>query len=223
MSARENVIAIYDLDRLKVKNQVARDLEISDARLKLIYPSTDTINGVKIGYLNEVIYIANNKGVLDVWDYQLKNKLQSIKVFQKTINSLTLSKHYEFILVTSDIGAKVLQADTFELVTELRNEFPINCAQMSPIMYHKDKPRFHVIMGGGTRAQDTAFTKEGGLEVNIMNAIHGHRVCTLSGHYGTINWIECCPDGSGFISAGEESQVLYFRFDKQYFDSPEFE
>ena len=200
-----------------------RDLDYNSAKYKRVYPSTDSIAGLRIGYLNKCIYLANNKGMIEVWNYQLTEQLNTIKVFDKAINSLTLSRRYEFVIVTSDTGTKVLNSENFDLVTELRSDFPINCAQMSPIMYSKEKPRFHVIMGGGTKARDTAFAKEGGLEVNVMNAIHGHPVCTLSGHYGPINWIECCPDGAGFISAGEESIVRYFRFDKKYFDSPDYE
>ncbi len=209
------------MDRLKSNH--SKQLDLSQAKHKREYPNTDTITGIKIGYLNQVIYIATNKGVVEEWEFNLKEQIRATKVFERPINSITFSRHFEFIILTSDIGAKLMDVKTMELITELRSEYPINCAQISPLMYRSDNPRFHIIMGGGTKARDTAFAKEGGLDINVMNAIHGTKVCTLSGHYGPINWIECCPDGSGFLSAGEEAIVRYFKFDKKYHDSPEFE
>ena len=224
LTSRHNVVCIFDLDVIKQRTAGNKDLDLALARHKKVYSSDEhSITGLRFGYLNKTVFLATNRGNVEVWDFSLQNKLNTVKIFERPINSLNFSRRHEFLLLTSDIGTKVYDAETLELVTELRSEYPINCSQMSPLMYKKENPRFHVIMGGGTKARDTAFAKEGGLEINIMNAIHGSRVAQLSGHYGPINWIEICPDGAGFVSAGEEAIVRYYRFDKKYFDSPEFD
>lgn len=218
-----NVLLIFEMSKLNVKTDGEIDLDLQSAKHRREYPNKETITAIRIGYLNQNVYISTNVGTVEVWDFNLKEHLTTCKVFDKPINSLTFSKHFEFIVLTSDIGAKILDSETLELITEIRSDYPINCAQISPLMYRKKVPRFHLVMGGGTKARDTAFAKEGGLDINVMNAIHGTKICTLSGHYGPINWIECCPDGSGFLSAGEEAIVRYFRFDKKYHESDEFE
>jgi len=225
MTSRNNILCIFSANTLKEANftKNGKDLSYDVAKYKRIYPCTYMITGLKIGYLNSAIFVGTDKGDVEVFDYKLTNILRSVKVFDKQINSLTFSQRHDFLVLSCDSGVKIYDPETFDLVTELRSEYPTNCAQLSPLMYRKENPRFHVIMGGGAKARDQAFLEQGGLEVNIVNAIHGHRVAQLIGHYGPINWIECCPDGSGFVSAGEESLVKYFRFDKNYHDLPEFE
>lgn len=222
---KDNIICVFNIDDIKRPDGVEikrKELDLDLAVHKKVFPNQYSMRTVKWGYLNERIYIANEKGFVEVLDDKLKT-LKTERVFEKQVNSFTFSKHFDFFVVTSDNGAKVFSTDTMELVTELRSDYPINCAQLSPLMYRKENPRFHVIMGGGIKARDTAFAKEGGLDIMVMNAIQGAKVCTLSGHYGPINWIECCPDGGGFVSAGEEAIVRYYRFDKKYHETEEFD
>ena len=198
-------------------------LPFESAKYKRITKADCEITSMRLGYLNENVYVANSKGVIEVLKYDLSEVIRTVQCFDKSINSMTFSKHYDFLCATSGIFVKVFDPKTFEVVSEIRGEFPVNCAQVSPLIYKKENPRFHLIMGGGVIARDTADTKEGGLEIYIMNLVHGSQVTTVSGHYGPINWIECCPDGSGFVSAGEESIVRYYRFDKSYFESEKYE
>jgi translation initiation factor 3 subunit I len=180
------------------------------------------ITQVVYSYLNKFIYVCTEGGYLNIYDSSL-NHVDSKKIFNGIpINSITFSKKYDFMLVTSDNGAKILHPETFETITELRSDYPVYCAQFSPLMYDEKNPKYHVIMGGGARARDTAFMRQGGLEIYIMNAIHGNVLSRLGGHYGPINWIHVFPDGSGIVTAGEESIVRIYRFDKSYFTDPVF-
>ena len=193
-----------------------------DAQHKAIVEGA-SLTQIKFGYLNEKVYVGDEEGYVKIFDSAL-NHLETKQIFKNIqINSLTFSKKHEFIIVSSESGAKILNTEDLSLVTDLRSDFPVNCAQMSPLMYDKNKPRYHVIMGGGVKARDQAFIKEGGLEIFIMNAIHGDIICRLGGHFGPINWIEIFKDGAGIVTAGEESIVRVYRFDKKYFDDPMFD
>lgn len=110
-------------------------------------------------YLNKFIYICTEGGYLNIYDAGL-NFVDTKKVFNGIpINSITFSKKYDFMLVTSDNGAKILHPETFETITELRSDYPVYCAQFTPLMYDEKNPKYHVIMGGGARARDTAFMR----------------------------------------------------------------
>lgn len=184
--------------------------------------SGQSITQVGFNYLNEKILIGTEAGNLHIYTPELKF-IETKKIYNGIpINSMTWSKKNDFLLLTSDNGAKILHPETYELITDLRSDYPVYCAQFSPLMYDEKNPKYHVIMGGGARARDTAFMRQGGLEIYIMNAIHGNVLSRLGGHYGPINWIHVFADGTGIVTAGEESIVRIYRFDKKYLSDPIF-
>src|SRR3990167_2299669 len=145
-----NVILIHDFNKLKRKATDptnAEPLSFDSAKHKKVYKQEYEITSLRLGYMNEAVYVANNKGSIEVLSYDLTQVLRTIQCFDKGINSMTLSKRYDLLCVTSGIFVKVIDPITFEVVTEIRGEFPVNCAQVSPLIYKQDNPRHHLIMG----------------------------------------------------------------------------
>lgn len=206
-------------------NRLSKKHLIKDSDADYVFELRDKsiIRHVAYGYLNKRIFAGMDDGRL----LELDNELKLVKThtpFQnEPINSITFSKKYEFIVLTSKSGTKMLDYETFELLIDHRSDHPMRCAQMSPIMYDSEKPMYHLIMGGGVDAHETATKSEGGLDIEIINAIQGNRCATVSGHFGPVNWIECFPDGSGIVTAGEEAMVRIYRFDKSYYELEKFQ
>jgi translation initiation factor 3 subunit I len=217
----EKLIFVYDLQKVIDLMIHKHTIKENNAESSVVFKG-HSITQVKYSYLNEKIYVCTEGGTLHIYTDDLKF-VETKKIYNGIpINSLTFSEKYDFMLVSSDNGAKILHPDTFETITDLRSDYPVYCAQFSPLMYNEKNPKFHVIMGGGARARDTAFMRSGGLEIYIMNAIHGNVLSRLGGHYGPINWIHVFGDGTGIITAGEESIVRIYRFDKKYLSDPQF-
>lgn len=217
-----NCIFKFKVDEIIKSLSISYDITEANAVAKHKWVGP-TLRRMKNGYLNKEVICGLEDGTLHILSETLA-PIRVIELFQNTpINSITISKKFEFITCTSHSGTKMLNLNTKEVVTDYRADHPMNCAQLSPIIYDQEKPMYHLIMGGGVDAGRTADTKEGGLEIEIIHAIHGTKLATLSGHFGPVNWIECFPDGAGVVTAGEEGIVRIYRFDKSYYEDPKFE
>lgn len=151
-----NKVIQYDLDLL-VK-RLKKRLPILEEHADFIYELRDPniIRHVAFGYLNKRIFAGMDDGRLLEFDTELK-VVKTHEPFQnEPINSITFSKKFEFIILTSKSGAKMLDYESFELLVDHRSDHPMRCAQISPIMYDSEKPMYHLIMGGGVDAHETA-------------------------------------------------------------------
>ena len=100
------------------------------------------------------------------------------------------------------------------MIRHFKSEFPMKACAFSPSMYHpvEKLKKFHLIMGGGIIARDTAKVSQGGYEIHIMDLKCQEEIGKVEGHFGPINWITYHKDGNGFITAGEEGIVRIYRF-----------
>ena len=208
----------------KIIDNLRTGKDITQDTAKYFYEEKDmgTAKCIKYGYLNRNIIAGTETGSILLFTPELVLQKKFELFNQQTINSITYSPKYEFLLVASSYGCKVLHPDTFEAILDYRADHIMNCAQMSPIMYAEENPMFHVIMGGGTDKEKTADSQKGGLDIEFIHSMSGKLCATLPGHFGPVNWIECFADGSGIITAGEEGILRIYKFDKSYYEDEKF-
>lgn len=133
-----------------------------------------------------------------------------------TVTSMTVSQKFELLSISGREGVALVNPTDLKLVRKFPTEFPMNTSAISPRLSFKKNQKYHVIMGGGVSARDTAQAREGGTEILLYNLCTGEKLTQLTGHYGPVNWLSWFRDGGGFISAGEEGVVRVFRLENTY-------
>lgn len=99
----------------------------------------------------------------------------------------------------------------------------MNAASISPLINKSRNPKFHIIMGGGISALETAMTKNVGIEIHLCNLALEEEIGKMGGHFGPVNQLEFCKDGKSFISGSQEGLIRIFKFDENYMDNPAYE
>jgi translation initiation factor 3 subunit I len=91
-------------------------------------------------------------------------------------------------------GEKLLDSKTLHVLKSYDTGRPINCAVISPI---KD----HIIIGGGEEAQNVTTTKldSSQFRVRFFHKVYGNEICSILGHFGTVNTVAISPDGKRFV------------------------
>lgn len=95
----------------------------------------------------------------------LKEFTMEKKIGQKEITSMNFSRRFEYMVVTNAEGYKLIDPETLDVIDSFKTAFPMNCAQISPLMTGEPGQKPHVIVGGGVQARDIALAKEGGLDI----------------------------------------------------------
>lgn len=140
------------------------------------------------------------------------------------VNTITNSPRFEFLFLSYNEGVKLVDPEKMVIVRSIETKHPVNCAQMSPLMYSPTNPKFHLIFGGGIEAVQQATKSEGGNQIFIYNPATEEKIGEIRSAYGNINWIALFKDGSGIITAGEEGICRIYRLDESYYsenDNPQ--
>lgn len=132
------------------------------------------------------------------------------------VKNITVSPRYEFLLLSYNEGVKMVDPEAMTLFRTIETKHPVNCAQLSPLMY-STPPKFHLIFGGGIEAVQQAQKTEGGNQIFIFNPATEEKIGEIRSAYGNINWLVLFKDGSGILTAGEEGICRIYRFDESYY------
>jgi translation initiation factor 3 subunit I len=118
-----------------------------------------------------------------------------------------------FITASKDKSAKILAADSLEVLKTYVTDTPLNSAAITPV---KD----YVILGGGQAAMDVTTTsaRQGKFEARFYHKIFQEEIGRVRGHFGPLNYVAVHPAGTGYCSGGEDGYVRVHHFDKPYFD-----
>ncbi|KAF2010765.1 eukaryotic translation initiation factor-like protein 3 subunit [Aaosphaeria arxii CBS 175.79] len=118
-----------------------------------------------------------------------------------------------FITASKDKSAKILAADSLEVLKTYTTDTPLNSAAITPV---KD----YVILGGGQAAMDVTTTsaRQGKFEARFWHKIFAEEIGRVRGHFGPLNYVAVHPQGTGYCSGGEDGYVRVHHFDKPYFD-----
>ena len=220
---RINYIEVFDLKkyfegdrktRLSSSRIFSKESEPKDAATKALFGLDP----------DQIFYSTNTELIrfdITLGDIALRTFLKKdIKISKVT--SMRMSKKYEFLGLAGPEGASLVSPTDLKLLRNFPTEFPMNTIAFSPRLSVKKNSKYHLIMGGGVSARDTAQSKQGGTEILLYNISTSNKMSQLTGHYGPVNYLDWYGDGAGFVSAGEEGIVRVYRFDKSYFSDPQF-
>lgn len=216
-----NRVVIYDYEALIAGHNDRQSVNkclVEVAEMKA--PKGINFTNVLFGLKEETLFVTDLNNV--IYKYDLTNPTEPKIAIQTqlesvgTINSLTFSPKFEFLLSNCQNGLVMLDPENLKEFRFFKTKHPVLCGQVSPLLYSSN-PKFHVIFAGGIAARDQALAAEGGNEVFVYNFAVGQKLTELSGCFGNINWLAVFKDGSGFLTAGEEAIVRIYRFDKSYY------
>lgn len=118
-----------------------------------------------------------------------------------------------FITASKDKNATLIDVDTFEILKVFKADAPMNSAAITP------KKNF-VVLGGGQEARNVTTTAEsqGKFEARFYHKIFTDEIGRVKGHFGPLNTVAIHPDGTGYVSGGEDGFIRVHYFDKSYYD-----
>lgn len=118
-----------------------------------------------------------------------------------------------FITASKDNTAKLWDFHNFKLLKTYTCDHPVNSAAVSSKLPH-------VLLGGGQEASQVTTTsdRQGRFEAKIFHMIYEDELARVRGHFGPINTVAFNPDGTQYVSGGEDGFVRLHNFDQEYFD-----
>ncbi|KDD75202.1 hypothetical protein H632_c812p0 [Helicosporidium sp. ATCC 50920] len=156
---------------------------------------------------------ASDDGVVRRWDVETGKILVENTIHERNIQDLQMSTDgTHFVTASADRSAKLVDAETLEVMKTYQSTVPVNSAAISPLYDH-------VLIGGGQEASQVTTTagRAGKFESRIFHKVFAEEFANIRGHFGPINAVAFMPDGSGFVSGGEEGYIRLHHFDADYF------
>ncbi|KAF3007896.1 translation initiation factor eIF3 subunit [Curvularia kusanoi] len=168
-------------------------------------------------YLAKYIISGHEDGSITQWDAKTGDLLSSnydVHEPDMQITDLQWSPDRTyFITASKDKTAKLVDAETLDVLKAYVADTPLNSAAMTPV---KD----YVILGGGQAAMDVTTTsaRQGKFEARFYHKIFAEEIGRVRGHFGPLNYVAVHPQGTSYCSGGEDGYVRVHHFDKPYFD-----
>eukprot|EP00887_Chlorella_sp_A99_P004303 scaffold15.g4303.t1 len=145
--------------------------------------------------LNRTLISASEDGYVRRWDVETGKVKEEAKIHDKHIADLQMAVDgTHFVTASNDKSAKLVDTQTLEVLKTYQSTVPVNSAALSPIYDH-------VLIGGGQEASQ----------------IYEEEFANVRGHFGPINAVSFSPDGTQFVSGGEEGYIRLHTFDADYF------
>ena len=217
-----NYLEVYDLKKYLKQD---KSTHISSCNLfQMVNVPEDYVIKAAFGLDSNIIFYSTQTKMIifNIEEKKIEVEVSSKNIQLSKINSMNFSSKYEFLALAGNEGVSILNPVDLSLVRKFTTEYPMNTVAISPRLSFKQNKKYHLIMGGGVSARDTAMSKEGGTEILLYNISTEEKMSELTGHYGPVNSLSWYCDGSGFVSAGEEGMVRVFRFDRSYYEKEVF-
>jgi len=183
---------------------------------------------VKWGAYDETIVSIFEEGTVVIWDSTSGKQLWLVSAHHAPVTSMNFSEDRLLMITSSkDQTAKLWAMDKGEpeLVKLYKSDRPLNDAQISPLYAAEERPKYHIILGGGQDAKDVTTTaaSSGKFEAMIWHMVYEEEIGSIRGHFGPMNCVAWFRDGRGFVTGGEDGYVRCHHFDNDYFTKKPFE
>uniref|UniRef100_A0A061RNP7 Eukaryotic translation initiation factor 3 subunit I n=1 Tax=Tetraselmis sp. GSL018 TaxID=582737 RepID=A0A061RNP7_9CHLO len=165
------------------------------------------------GHCNESIIATATDGYIRKYDTETGKLIHEDQVHAEQISDIRISQDLTHMITASqDKTAKLLDAQTLEVLKTYKTERPINSADISPIFDH-------VVLAGGQDASQvtTTSSKAGKFESMFFHKIYEEEFGIVRGHFGPVNTVAFRPDGRSFVTGGEDGFIRMQHFDQDYF------
>lgn len=179
------------------------------------YTSSDEICFATWGPTNDTIFFSSVDGSVCILDVETNKEVQTAIPHADEVRKIHFDpNYYTLITASKDKSSKLLDSRNLKVVQTYQNDMPVNDAAISPT-------GDHVIIGGGTEAQDVTTTGgQSKFEVKFHHKVFGDHLGSMRCHFGTINTLAWHPSGSGFCSGAVDGFVKLNTFEESYFSSP---
>ncbi|AET40336.1 translation initiation factor eIF3 subunit i Ecym_5599 [Eremothecium cymbalariae DBVPG len=165
-------------------------------------------------YDGKYIVAGHRDGNITKYDGRTGQLLQSQKLHKQLITDIQLSLDRTYFITTSrDCYANLVDVETFEVLKSYETDCPLNSGCITPL---KD----FIIVGGGQDAREVTTTsaREGKFEAKFFHKLFQTEIGRIDDHFGPINCIAVSPQGTSYVSGGEDGFIRLHHFDKNYFD-----
>ena len=223
IAKQESFIDIYKFEDLLKKQKGTKPLK------SITIPNKDKISKTKWCDLGNVIIAVSDTGIIYKYDYNTSKLLMEKRIHEKEIMDLDISPKEELIMTAAKDGkAKILDPDTFDIMTELFPQNPvrnINACRFSPLISEEDEKniKYHAFIAGGQESRDVTTTKskKGGFETLIYDCMFGSELGAILGHFGPVNALAISSDAELLASGSEESSVRVHRINNEEYNNLE--
>ncbi|CAK3744081.1 Eukaryotic translation initiation factor 3 subunit I [Lecanosticta acicola] len=206
-----STVVVYDINPDPDAEQ--RDEQV----LRIVVDDIPKVTVAGFSYLSKYIITGHEDG--SVSQYDAKSGEELIHTFphedgmQITDLQWSNDRTY-FITACKDKSAKLIDANTLDVLKTYVADTPLNSAAITP------PPTNYVILGGGQAAMDVTTTsaRQGKFEARFYHKIFEEEIGRVRGHFGPLNYVAVDPTGKCYCSGGEDGYVRVHHFDPPYFD-----
>ena len=217
----ESKIDIYKFSELLKKN--------TKPIKSILIPNKDKVSKMRWFDLGKSIIATSEKGEIYKYDYESEKLLLQKKIHDNIIMDMDISPKEELIITASKDGkAKVLNPDTFDIMSELFPQNPvrnINACIFNPLISSDDEKvvKYHAFIAGGQESRDvtTTASKKGGFETLIYDCMFGEELGAIQGHFGPVNSLAISSDGELLASGSEESSIRVHKINNDEYNNLE--
>jgi translation initiation factor 3 subunit I len=222
-SNSDSHIDIYKFNDLLTKQKNVEPIK------KILIPNKDKISKSRWFDLGKSILATSESGMIYKYDFDSEKLLLQKKIHNSVIMDIDISPKEELILTASKDGkAKVLDPDTFEVMSELFPQNPvrnINACRFNPLISSEDEKivKYHAFIAGGQESREvtTTASKKGGFETLIYDCMYGEELGAILGHFGPVNALAISSDGEILASGSEESSIRVHKINNDEYNNLE--
>ena len=222
-SNSDSHIDIYKFNDLLTKQKNVEPIK------KILIPNKDKISKSRWFDLGKSILATSESGMIYKYDFDSEKLLLQKKIHNSVIMDIDISPKEELILTASKDGkAKVLDPDTFEVMSELFPQNPvrnINACRFNPLISSEDEKivKYHAFIAGGQESREvtTTASKKGGFETLIYDCMFGEELGAILGHFGPVNALAISSDGEILASGSEESSIRVHKINNDEYNNLE--
>ena len=222
-SNSDSHIDIYKFNDLLTKQKNVEPIK------KILIPNKDKISKSRWFDLGKSIIATSESGMIYKYDFDSEKLLLQKKIHNSVIMDIDISPKEELILTASKDGkAKVLDPDTFDVMSELFPQNPvrnINACRFNPLISSEDEKivKYHAFIAGGQESREvtTTASKKGGFETLIYDCMYGEELGAILGHFGPVNALAISSDGEILASGSEESSIRVHKINNDEYNNLE--
>ncbi|CCD26476.1 translation initiation factor eIF3 subunit i NDAI_0H03030 [Naumovozyma dairenensis CBS 421] len=210
-------INVYKVERDEVTHEI---LKFGEEPIFAIDTQDDLTAAVVAGWSIEGKYIIAGHKEGEISKYEIADDkssfkfVESKKLHKQLITDIQFSADRTYFITASrDSNAYIVDVESFDVLKTYETDCPLNSACITPL-------KEFVILGGGQAARDVTTTSasEGKFEARFHHKIFEEEIGRVKGHFGPLNCVAVSPQGTSYISGGEEGLVRVHHFEKSYFD-----
>lgn len=166
--------------------------------------------------VGDFIIFSTTTGKICKIDLRNDKTIQEVKVHQSKVTDMKPCKGNRpfFITCSSDCSSKIIDTESFAIKKRFDSEEPINSAC---IFNTCDK----IILVGGINARDVTITQgKSSFDTQFYDIPTQQKVGTYTTHFGTINAVDIHPEGTHYVSGGEDGSICLVKLGKDFKNAP---